>query len=80
MGVTLKLRCLAGDSQISHVSETVPLHDTLQVLTYSKVEVMANVWDAVSVGTWMVEVSTLGKQALFVAKILVTTVDKLVPL
>ena len=78
VGVTLKLSCLAGDSQIASVSVT--LHDTLQVPASSEVEVIANVPEAASGGTWIVEGSTLGKQALFVARTLVTPVGKSVPL
>lgn len=78
MGVTLKLSCLAGDSQIASVSIT--LHDTLQVPASSEVEVMANVPEAASSGTWIVEGSTSGKQTLLVARTLVTPVGESVPL
>ena len=63
VGFTLKLNCLAGDSQIAHVSVT--LSNTLQVPACCEVEVMVNVPDGIAGGTWIVEGNTSTRQALY---------------
>ena len=77
VGFTLKLNCLAGDSQIAHVSIT--LSNTLQVPACCEVEVMVNVPDGIAGGTWIVEGNTSTRQALLVARTLVTPTSKAVP-
>ena len=74
---TLKLNCAAGNSQIAHVSIT--LNDTLQVPACSEVAVLANVPNAVSGGTWIVEGSTSSQPALLVARTLLNPTSKSVP-
>ena len=77
VGVTLKLNCTTGVSQIAHVSIT--LSDSLQVPACSEVEVMADVPDAVSGGTWIIEGTSSSRPALLVARMLVTPASKSVP-
>ena len=77
VGFTLKLNCLAGDSQIAHVSVT--LSNTLQVPACCEVEVMVNVPDGIAGGTWIVEGNTSTRQALLVARTPVTPTSKAVP-
>ena len=77
VGFTLKLNCLAGDSQIAHVSVT--LSNTLQVPACCEVEVMVNVSDGIAGGTWIVEGNISTRQALLVARTLVTPTSKAVP-
>ena len=77
VGVTLKLNCSAGVSQVAHVSIT--LSNSLQVPVCSEVEVMADIPDAVSGGAWIIEGTLLSRPALLVARMLVTPASKSVP-
>ena len=77
IGVTLKLNCSAGVSQVAHVSIT--LSNSLQVPACSEVEVMADIPDAASGGALIIEGTSLSRPALLVARMLVTPASKSVP-
>ena len=63
--------------RIAHVSVT--LSNTLQVPACCEVEVMVNVPDGITGGTWIVEGNISTRQALLVARTLVTSTSKAVP-
>ena len=75
-GLTLKLLCSPGDSQIAHVS--VVVGSVLQVPGCSKMEIMANVPSAATGGTWIVESSPANSKAMMIVRILVTPTDQTV--
>ena len=53
VGMTLKLMCSPGDSQIAHVS--VVINSVLHVPGCSEIEIMAKVPSAATGGSWIVE-------------------------
>ena len=76
-GLTLKLLCSPGDSQIAHVS--VMVDSVLQVPGCSEMEIMAKVPSAAIGGTSIVESSPANSKAVMIARTLVTPTDQCVP-
>ena len=76
-GITLKLTCSSGDSQIAHVS--VVVDSVLQVPGCSEVEIMAKVPSAAEGGSWIVESNPTNTNAVMVARTLVTPNNQMVP-
>ena len=75
-GLTLKLLCSPGDSQIAHVS--VVVDSVLQVPGCSEMDIMAKVPSAATGGTWIVESSQANSKVVMIARTLVTPTDQAV--
>ena len=72
-GITLKLTCSPGDSQIAYVS--VVVDSILHVPGCSEIEVMAKVSSA----SWIIESTPENHNAIMVARTLVTPSNQMVP-
>ena len=77
VGVTLKLNCTTGISQVAHVSVT--LGNSLQVPACSEVEVIADIPDIVLGGARITEGTSSTRLALSVTRMLVLPASKSVP-
>ena len=77
-GITLKLTCVPGDSQIAHVS--VVVDNVLQVPGCSEIEVIAKVPSAATGGSWIIESNPAYNTAVMVARTLVTPSNQSVPI
>ena len=77
VGMTLKLMCSPGDSQIAHVS--VVMNSVLHVPGCSEIEIMAKVLSAATGGSWIVEGDPAKSNAVMVARTLVSPNNQTIP-